>query len=99
MNSSFGYSITGGYEDAMTDYFGMPDTIVATMKTEEANRVATELLTKAKEESLTDEELLKANQFLEKNKRSFSTMESESSKKLARVLLTRATEEEKIVLQ
>ena len=114
MNSSFGYSITGGYEDAMTDYFGMPDTIVATMKTEEANRVATELLTKAKEEdtkailekikqqgieSLTDEELLKANQFLEKNKKSFSTMESESSKKLARVLLTRATEEEKIVLQ
>ena len=50
MNSSFGYSITGVYEDAMTDYFGMPDTIVATMKTEEANRVATELLTKAKEE-------------------------------------------------
>ena len=50
MNSSFGYSITGGYEDAMTDYYGMPDTIVATMKAEEANRVATELLTKAKEE-------------------------------------------------
>lgn len=109
MDSSFGYFATGGYED-----YGMPDTIVATMKAEEANRVATELLTQAKEEetkailekiksqgikSLTDEELLKANQFLEENKRSFSTMESESSKKLARVLLTRATEEEKIVLQ